>query len=254
MMNLLVLPLVTNGENRTLPMNVWLPYPVDSDTSYWLTYSHQTLGTLLLGTGAVGSTLMINGFMHQVRCQFEILSSRFQKLPQIIKRLQLLKKPNHLIYEYEKKSMKLYVQHHLYIFRVADTINDIFKSVIFQQFCISSIVVSASIFQLSTRPDKDMEFIMVFCYLICVLVEFLIYSWFGNELMLESLNFQKSVYQIDWTALSIGSGKDLVFIMMRASKPVIMYCGHFIILSLESYLGILKASYSVFNILRRSSN
>ncbi|OXU28052.1 hypothetical protein TSAR_008866 [Trichomalopsis sarcophagae] len=276
MMNLVTLPLVTSGDNRTLPMRVWLPYKVDSDMSYWLSYAHQTVGIVFVGTGAVGSTLMINGFMYQVCCQFEILSSRFQNLPLIIEKFQSLKKPNQLIYRYEKRVMRQNIHHHLYIFRFAEALNNIFKSVIFQQFCLSSIVVSVSIYQLSTRPEKDLEFIMVFFYLVCVLVEFLVYSWFGNELMLESLNFQQTIYEINWTSLSTRSSRDLVLIMMRASKPIIMYCGHFIVLSLESYIGvsmyvieeifvnsrfnvsiyfctqILKVSYSVFNILRMS--
>lgn len=117
MMNLVTLPLMTIGDNRTLPMRVWLPYNVDSDMSYWLSYAHQTLGIAFVGTGAVGSTLMINGFMYQVCCQFEILSSRFQRLPQIIEKFQSLKKPDQLIYRYEKRAMRQNIRHHLYIFR-----------------------------------------------------------------------------------------------------------------------------------------
>lgn len=127
MMNLVTLPLLTNSvtdrENRTLPMKVWLPYDVDSDLSYWISYAHQTLGIVITGTGAVGSTLMINGFMYQVCAQFEILSHRLYKLPQTVKRFQSLKKPYHLIYEYEKKVMKQNVRHHLYIFRFVRFIN-----------------------------------------------------------------------------------------------------------------------------------
>lgn len=76
----------------------------------------------------------------------------------------------------------------------AENFNDIFKSVILQQFCISSIVVSVSVYQLSTRPEKNMEFIMCFFYLICVLTEFLVYCWFGNEVMFQVI---KGSYRIE---------------------------------------------------------
>ena len=71
----------------------------------------------MVGTGAVGSTLMVNGFMYQLCAQFEILSHRFHRLPQIIEKLQSLKKPYHLIYKYEKQAVRQNVRHHLYIFR-----------------------------------------------------------------------------------------------------------------------------------------
>ncbi|NP_001177515.1 odorant receptor 89 isoform X1 [Nasonia vitripennis] len=252
MVNMVTTPLFLKADERILPMKVWLPYSIETDFFYWLSYMHQTLGVTLVGSGIIGSTLLINGFVYQVCCQFEILSSRLEKLPQIIRNLRSLKKSDHLVHQYELKLIKQIVQHHLYLFSIAETVNEIFKSVIFQQFCVSSIVVSASIFQLSTKPDTKTEFIMVLFYSICLLVELFIYCWFGNKLMFESLNFHQAVYDADWTVLSNESGKDLMFIMMRASKPIIMYCGHFIVLSLETFLSILKVSYSVFNVLRRS--
>ena len=63
--------------------------------------------------------------------------------------------------------------------------NDLFSSIIFQEFFLSALVVTVNIYQLSTKEEKDMEFLMVLLYLVCVLLDFLMYCWFGNEILLE---------------------------------------------------------------------
>ncbi|XP_058803009.1 odorant receptor Or1-like isoform X2 [Phymastichus coffea] len=198
MLNLVALPLLPSSSSQTLPLKVWLPYRTESMLSYSITYVHQSLGIVIVGTSAVGCTIMINGFLFLACAQFELLSHRFHKLPEMLGRLRSSGAPQRLIRDYETSVMKENVRHHLFIFSFAETFNDIFKSVILQQFCLSSIVVSVSVYQLSTRQQMNMEFLMCFFYLICVLTEFLVYCWFGNEIMFEPLPRLRLRHNLDF--------------------------------------------------------
>ncbi|OXU23954.1 hypothetical protein TSAR_005005 [Trichomalopsis sarcophagae] len=75
-------------------------------------------------------------------------------------------------------------------------------------------------------------------YLICMLGELFAYCWFGNEITLKSMGFSDDIYKIDWMALSDSSNKKLIFIMMRATQPIIMSYGHLVILNIESFKSV----------------
>lgn len=122
-------PLVKHQENRTLPVVVWLPYEIESNLSYWLSYAQQATGILLLGTCLIGSSFLMNGFVYQICSQLEILGSRLHRLPQTIERLESLNKPYHLIRHYETAVIGQSVEHHLCIFRFVSQLSSCFTKV-----------------------------------------------------------------------------------------------------------------------------
>lgn len=71
------------------------------------------------------------------------------------------------------------------IFRFADYINSIFAPVILVQFCLSSVVLCVTVYELSANKSNGLEIIYLILYLLCMLVEFFIYCWFGNEVTLK---------------------------------------------------------------------
>ncbi|XP_031785567.2 odorant receptor Or1-like [Nasonia vitripennis] len=110
----------------------------------------------------------------------------------------------------------------LYIYRFANTIKSAFTLVILTQFITSSLIISINVYQLSTSKSIDMEFFTKLCFLICVLMEFFLFCWFGNELIVQSEEFGNFIHKIDWISLRLQSTKRLLFVALRATKPIVM--------------------------------
>ncbi|XP_011050414.1 PREDICTED: odorant receptor Or2-like [Acromyrmex echinatior] len=90
-------------------------------------------------------------------------------------------------------------------------------------------------------------------YTSAILVQIFIYCWFGNEVKLKSLQLINSIYNIEWLALSNSNKKDLLLIMKRAMTPIEFTSGYIITMNLESFVVLLKMSYSVFNLLHQTN-
>ncbi|XP_031357794.1 odorant receptor Or2-like [Photinus pyralis] len=78
-----------------------------------------------------------------------------------------------------------------------------------------------------------------------------LYCFIGNELSRESLALADSVYECGWhlTAYDRRVRKSLILIMARAQRPITITLGGFGVLSLGSYMKLLKFCFSVYTLL-----
>ncbi|XP_018403363.1 PREDICTED: putative odorant receptor 92a [Cyphomyrmex costatus] len=126
--------------------------------------------------------------------------------------------------------------------------NKRFTRIIAFQFVASTFVVCSNLYQL-TRTKLIMDFIAFFSYTICVLVQIFIYCWFGNKLKLKSLQLVNSIFEIEWIALDHKTKMSLLIIMTRAMKPIEFNSAYILNMNLDSFVALLKTSYSAYNLL-----
>ncbi|KAK0076278.1 hypothetical protein PV325_005639, partial [Microctonus aethiopoides] len=129
--------------------------------------------------------------------------------------------------------------------------NDIFSSIILIQFSISTLVLCVSVQALTMSSFLSPEFIVVIIYLACMLFQIFVLCWYANEVTLSSLSVQTAVYNMDWYSLSLKTQRDLLMIIARASNPVTFTGGPIVTLSLDSFVNLLKFSYTAYNVLHQ---
>ncbi|XP_076179883.1 uncharacterized protein LOC143153021 [Ptiloglossa arizonensis] len=132
-------------------------------------------------------------------------------------------------------------------------VNAIFQYTIFLQFCISTTVLCLSILKMSSKLSFDVNFVSSLFYLCAMLMQVYLYCWFGNEVTLKSKSVSDAIYEMDWTTLPVNVMKDLLIIMMRSKRPIVMSSGHIVTLSTDSFVTIMKTSYSSYNLLKDPS-
>ncbi|XP_033220926.1 odorant receptor 46a-like [Belonocnema kinseyi] len=237
-----------------LLFRAWLPYNLSTPLIFWLSYFHQMIAHTAGGSTQVANECLIVGLMLDICAQLEILKHRLHRISQMSEEM-----PNSETVKYYKKSnssavIAECVEHHLHIVEFSRQINQIFYWVIFIQFSVSTVIICSSIYQLSRMPMGSAPFVSLSIYLSCMLFQVFLFCWYGNEVILQSLNLNNSVYEMDWTRLGIRERKELLIIMTRATKPIKIASGAIIRLSLSSFTQILKSSYSAFNVLQQSSH
>ncbi|KAK0071753.1 hypothetical protein PV326_000899, partial [Microctonus aethiopoides] len=120
--------------------------------------------------------------------------------------------------------------------RFSRRFNDIFSSIIFVQFSISTLVLCVSVQTLTMLSFMSMEFIIVMTYLACMLAQIFVLCWYANEVTLNSLNVRTAVYNMNWYSLSLKTQKDLLLIIARSSYPITFTGGPIVTLSLDSFV------------------
>jgi len=59
-----------------------------------------------------------------------------------------------------------------------------------------------------------------------------------------------SIYSSNWYYFSLKLMKNILFVMMRSQQPVQLLAGRFFVITIETYMTILKSSLSYLSVLR----
>ncbi|XP_011695163.1 PREDICTED: odorant receptor Or1-like [Wasmannia auropunctata] len=237
---------------RTLPLSDWVPYDISSTTAFWATMLHQTIGLMVCANASVAHETLISGFMIQTCAQLDILCHRARTLPDSLREARKCSTSKEDFKARGRRLVRELVHHHRYVYRFAERINTVFTLMIFVQFTVSSTVLCLSIYKMLTKNLLSLEFAWSFSYLGCMLMQIYLYCWFGNEVTLKSTEIGSAIYEMDWPMLPTDLMKTLLVIITRAKRPIKITSGYIVTLSNESFMKIIKISYSAYNVLQGS--
>ncbi|XP_011050409.1 PREDICTED: odorant receptor 49b-like [Acromyrmex echinatior] len=206
-----LISLLINFKKRQLTFRGWIPYNYSSFMLFCLTYAHQYVGVILACLVSVACDSLIIGLLLHVCCQIMILQYRLKSLIN------------------DQNTLRDCVRQHRHIIKFAYAINKRFTRIIAFQFVAN--------------------FIAFFAYTLCILVQIFIYCWFGNKLKLMSLQLVDSIFEIEWIPLDLKTKKSLLVIMTRAMKPIEFNSAYILNMNLDSFVALLKTSYSAYNLL-----
>ena len=85
----------------------------------------------------------------------------------------------------------------------------------------------------------------------CVLlIQLFAYSYVGEYLKTQTESVGNSVYFCTWYDMPKNVSKDIIFIIMKAQRPVLLRAGKIFVVNMETYISILKTSMSYLSVLR----
>ncbi|GJQ73700.1 hypothetical protein Trydic_g14035 [Trypoxylus dichotomus] len=143
------------------------------------------------------------------------------------------------------------VKYHQAILELAHHFETYFSFLVLTVFIANSIVLCFTMYHASMYPLSSAKALGDLCYVVAICIQVLLFCYWGNEVTLESQSLALACYEVNFLGLSIQFQRQLVFMIQRCQKPVILTAGKFIHLSLSAYVAILRMSYSYYMVLRR---
>ncbi|OXU29744.1 hypothetical protein TSAR_012329, partial [Trichomalopsis sarcophagae] len=250
-LNFIIIPIVS--ATWTPPLYAWYPCNMSISICYWSCYLHQSTGFLTIGAVHVACETLVTGFILQICAQLEVLNHRVLSINLKIQNLALREKDKNKIFLYESFLTNACITDHNSILKFAELLSETFLQVLFIQFCASLSVIGTSIYLLTTIKVYSADFVITTLYLICLLNQMLLYCWYSNQVLLNSRELFRSIYNTDWITLHSKTQKTLLLMMLMASSPIQLFKGAIIKVNLDAFLNVLKFSYSAFNILKNPS-
>ncbi|XP_051166327.1 odorant receptor 46a-like [Leptopilina boulardi] len=147
--------------------------------------------------------------------------------------------------------LKNYVEHHVQIKNQIFRIQQFFMRVITILFFFSLITLGACIFKIIELKLLSIECFSMCLYLTCMLFQIFLYCYHGHELTLKSKIVLNAVYNSNWTSLNSKNRKSLQFIMQFSSMGVVISHHGQCTLNLNTFVWIMKTSYTALNVLRK---
>ncbi|RLU18705.1 ObirOr5-E7 [Ooceraea biroi] len=222
----------TNLMKRNLTYKAWIPFDYSSPAVFYIVYAHQLLAMVTSGIVNIACDSLLCGFLLYICCQLEILEYRLTKM---------------VCGQYILRDCIIY---HNYIFEYTYAVN-VFARIIAIQFVASAIVVCSNLYRIFVAVVENdyITTLIISTYTFAILMQIFLYCWFGNKVKLKSLHLANSIYDLEWRTLTVSTKKALLLIMNRAKIPIEFKSISIITMNRDSYLNLLKLSYSAFNVL-----
>ncbi|KAJ3663646.1 hypothetical protein Zmor_007886 [Zophobas morio] len=143
------------------------------------------------------------------------------------------------------------VKHHKEILSFADKSNRFLNWILFVQFFVFAFCIGITLFQLTLVVPMSNEFFSLLSYGVAITMQIFMYCWFGNEIEVKSSNIPYAAFECQWTDFSEKIKKKLLFFTLVSQKPVRFSAINLFYLNLDTFLRILKTSYSYFALLHQ---
>ncbi|XP_051164856.1 odorant receptor 33a-like [Leptopilina boulardi] len=243
---------LVDKNERIKTLNVWRPYDLNVNLYFWITLIHEFFGHLLMACCHICGDTLIPGIMIQISCQLKFLQQRVKNLPSKVEDINKSIKSVVNKINIEKNLIVEIIKHHNVLFTISKQLKETFVEILFFQFFLSLIVICFSIIKLSKGKAFDSTSLIIYPYLSAMLFQLFAYSWYGNLLMLNSVELQEKVPSVNWLSLEKETRKCIVILIIRSSRPILISVGSLIPVNLDSFVKILRASFSAFNVLKQT--
>ncbi|XP_071631629.1 odorant receptor 46a-like isoform X1 [Temnothorax longispinosus] len=228
-----LISLFTDFRKSTLTYREWTPYNYTSEVVFCVIYARQLVCTFFGSMVNVACDSLICGLLLHVCCQIEILECRLKKV------------------SLGQNNLRECVRQHDCIFKFALMVNEKFKIIIAIQFVVSTLVVCFNLYQLAKMTLSAQCFPLIL-YTFAMLTQILIYCWYGNEVKLKSVQLAANIFGMGWLKMKQSRKQNLLMIMNRSLTPIEFSCAYIITMNLDSFVGLLRTSYSAYNILQQT--
>ncbi|XP_071572193.1 odorant receptor 43a-like [Temnothorax nylanderi] len=231
---MIFLSLLTDFKNGVLLYKAWLPFDCSISVLFSFAYIHQILTLIFIGLLHSTCDNLICGLLLHICCQIEILEYRLSNITN------------------GPGNLRDCVNHHIHIFQYAYMLNDRFSKIIPSEFVMITVVMCYNLIHMAFKSSNTISYIQDVMVVASTMAPIFYYCWFGNEIKLKSLQLSDSIYNLEWTLFSNNIKKGLLMIMSRATIPIEFTSADIMSVNLDSFLRVLKASYSLFNVLIHS--
>ncbi|XP_070156659.1 odorant receptor Or1-like [Polyergus mexicanus] len=221
----------THLRRGNLAYREWIPYEYSSNIMFYIIYFRQLISLTAAAVVNVACDCLINAMMLHIYCQIELLECRLKKCLR------------------GRVNFGECVYHHDHIYKFAYMINEKFKVIIAFQFTVSMLVVCSNLYQVA-KITLSAEYIPLMLYTFCMAFQILIYCWYGNQVKLKSTQLSHEIFGMDWTNVDKKIKESLIMIMNRSLRPIEFSSIHIVTVNLDSFVKLIKTSYSVYSILQ----
>ncbi|NP_001166611.1 olfactory receptor 59 [Bombyx mori] len=246
-----VFPLLDQLRGRTVEFAFWIPIDYRHNAfQFAVVLAYAFYSTSLVAVANTTMDAFIATVLYQCTTQLRILRMNFESLPE--RAYALSRKTRQ---DYHTVTHELLVDCLLHYKKITETCNlleQIFGKAILVQFGVGGWILCMAAYQIVDMEILSIEFASTALFMGCILTELFLYCYYGNEVTVQSGLVSESVYAMSWLSLCPRERRALVVVLERARRPLRPAAGRVVPLTLNTYLKILKSSYSFYAVLRQT--
>ncbi|XP_045536780.1 odorant receptor Or2 [Papilio machaon] len=206
--------------------------------------------TTLVGIANTTMDAFIATVLYQCKTQLSILRMNLERLPQSASALSTASGRRR-----DDVFAALFVDCWLQYKRICETaglVQDIFGGAILVQFGIGGWILCMAAYKIISLDFISIEFASMILFILCILTELFLYCYYGTELTEESTLLVDAAYSMRWAGEGRAARRLLLLLLVRVHRPLRLAAGRVVPLSLDTFVKILKSSYTFYAVLRQT--
>nr|WJJ63317.1 odorant receptor 17 [Pachyrhinus yasumatsui] len=223
---------------RVLPLSTW--WPINTQKHFWLAYCWNVFDGTLGSSYVISSDILTFSLIVFALSQLRILSYRLRNFTYF----QIHTKNRSVRQKIFREKFIFLIKEHQKIIGFIGIFNDTMKYVMLFDFLQCSVQLATIILQLLVMEINAQNIILVGEFLFTMIIRLVIYYFNANEVIYQSQHLATDVWKSDWYEQSEDVRQMMLFLILRAQKPLKFLIGPFSAMSLETFITILKATYS----------
>ncbi|CAF4901331.1 unnamed protein product [Pieris macdunnoughi] len=246
-----VYPIYLHIKGIPLDFTIWLPFDENQDPYFYITAVYSWITTTWLAIGNTTMDVMVSTLLAQAKTQLHILGYNLSTIVDECKEDNGNTSENVSALLHQR--FKNILRHHEEIVRFTKNIENIFGNVLAYQFLIGGWIICTSVYRLVDIEIVSIEGFSMVTYIICMLFELFIYCYFGSEVTQASMELTDDAYSMNWLDIPVKNRKELIIFMERIKRPIRVMAGRIVPLSNDTFVSIVKSSYSFYALLRSTN-
>ncbi|XP_050298445.1 odorant receptor Or2-like isoform X2 [Anthonomus grandis grandis] len=179
-----------------------------------------------------------------IKMELKMLQHEFREFDQF--------KTIYNIIDDEAMMIKLIRRHQFIIGFTAD-VNKSLRSSFLVEFLMSSVNISFVVLQL-IASETNMFLPFTLNYFIILIAQLFILAWHANEITIESIGISSAIWEHPWYEKHLKIQKMMYMVICRSHKPLTLTIGPFGILTNQTVIKVINASYSYVTIMINNVN
>ncbi|CAF4798249.1 unnamed protein product [Pieris macdunnoughi] len=245
------LPLFDNG-SRKFPFVMWMPVNTDSSPQYEIGFLFQELtistsAMMYYGVDSVAFSTVIFACAQMEIIMEKILSIESRN-DAVLKNVPSLTKH----YFNGNKILIECVKHYQAVITFKELVENTFHIYMFFQLTGTVGIIVMSAFRILVLESERFQFISTIIYVIVMVSQIYLCCWCGHELTATNEKLHRVLYMSLWYEQDVKFQRALCFTMARTQRPLVLRAGHYISLSRQTFVAILRMSYSYIAVLNQT--
>ncbi|XP_076273150.1 odorant receptor 49b-like [Rhynchophorus ferrugineus] len=246
------------ARERTLPIKGWFPYNSTRTPYFELTNWMQTSTSSFCILHTVNIDSFAVNLILSIGAQCDILKYNLENLNKFQTRHGVLQKRNTEMEHHQKyfvqemkNNLKICIQHYDLIKRITKMVEDLYHVAFLALIIGGGFIFCTISYQLLLVQIGSTEFFYLLFYLFSMLTQQSAFCFLGTELTFKSERLFSAASNIPhWIYCDLSFKKMMTIYYTSLQKPLVLYAGRLIPLSVDALINVLRTSYSYFTLLR----
>ncbi|KAG7298107.1 hypothetical protein JYU34_018875 [Plutella xylostella] len=244
-------PLFDDAGEREFPFRMWMPVGTEKSLEYIAGYAFQLLSVctsayIYFGVDSVALCMVIFGC-----AQLDVIKDKIVKIKPVTMEDRAAKRALNIFQDNYKILVECIIQHQK-IVKFTERIENTYHTYLLFQLSGGVGLICMSALRILVVDWQSMQFFSIITYLSVMIMQMYVCCWCGHELTAHSEELYWVLSEGPWYEQSVQFQRALCFTMLRMRRPMVFRAGHYVPLSRQTFVSILRMSYSYFALLRQT--